>query len=740
MMDDLAKPAVWRFDDFLLDKRAGTLLRLHRDGRRTTISIGSRAFQILCLLTARQGEVVSHHEIMDAIWPNVAVEPSNLTVQISALRRVLDACRTEGSCIQNVPGRGYRFIPDVEMDSAPSEATAVTPAAAGFNASPARSSGWPSRTVFLSALCLLVAAALASVGWYAIRRPAEVPVGTASPAPTERPRLSVVVLPFANFSGDALDETAVDRITDDLTTHLTRDLMRIPGAAVIGRDPVVAYKNKPLDVGRIGSELGVRYAVNGSVRKSGDGLAVNTQLVSTETGAQLWADRFEVDGGFDDLQIAFTALARIFEVESTRSERERPNNPDITDLLVRATAVFNLPPNPENRAQLVALYERALELDATSVFALAGLAEALIDSTPISSDDPVVPTRFRRVEKLLTRAEQISPHDRQVMFARTYLLGREGRCQDVIPAAQRAIELHPELTGTHMWLGICLLQEGRAGDAIAEFERSIRKHMRNPQIFGRYFLIGYALLFLERYDESIVWFRKSLAANPGAGAKFRGDAQAAIAAAQALAGHTEEAHASAAEAMRALPTFTAQQFYAFNITNPLALAQIARVQNGLRLAGIRDHVEEDVDFGLASDSSLPTNYEGPTPNSAPSARTIRTSDLALLVDQRKPLIIDGSLPWGKSIPAAIALWGAGVGGSIYDEYQERLGKKVQQLTRGDRGMPIVAMGWNAERYQGRNLALRLVALGYSEVYWYRGGREAWSAAGLPQSEIALQEW
>ena len=88
----------------------------------------------------------------------------------------------------------------------------------------------------------------------------------------------------------------------------------------------------------------------------------------------------------------------------------------------------------------------------------------------------------------------------------------------------------------------------------------------------------------------------------------------------------------------------------------------------------------------------------------------------------------------------IGLWGAGVGGNLSDEYQDRLARKMQQLTGGDRSRPIVAMGSNSERYQGRNLALRLVAMGYSQVYWYRGGREAWQAAGLPDAELVLQDW
>jgi hypothetical protein len=113
--------------------------------------------------------------------------------------------------------------------------------------------------------------------------------------------------------------------------------------------------------------------------------------------------------------------------------------------------------------------------------------------------------------------------------------------------------------------------------------------------------------------------------------------------------------------------------------------------------------------------------------------------LATLLEQRKPLVLD-PVRWGPSIPGAVGLWGAGIGGSVSDQFQERLAWKVKQLTGGDMNMPIVSMGFNAERFQGRNLALRLVAMGYTDVYWYRGGREAWEVAGLPQTELVMQDW
>ena len=109
--------------------------------------------------------------------------------------------------------------------------------------------------------------------------------------------------------------------------------------------------------------------------------------------------------------------------------------------------------------------------------------------------------------------------------------------------------------------------------------------------------------------------------------------------------------------------------------------------------------------------------------------------------KRKPIVIDPLLySWGRSIPGAVGLKRRGHGGSTSDAMQDRLRKKMQALTKGDLATPIVAVGWNSERFDGRNLALRLVALGYTNVYWYRGGREAWEVAGLPETEVDVQDW
>ena len=233
-----------------------------------------------------------------------------------------------------------------------------------------------------------------------------------------------------------------------------------------------------------------------------------------------------------------------------------------------------------------------------------------------------------------------------------------------------------------------------------------------------------------RYDDAVAWAQRSLAALPNGNQGLRGDRYAEIAAAHALAGRTGEARAAAAEATRLRPTMTVRGLdgrFGSYLANPVFAAQIARVQEGMRLAGIRDHADEDVDFGVPPDDALHMNDEARTPTTAPGVRTMRTTDLQAFLEQHKPLVLDVN-GWGKSIPGAIALPASGIGGTTSDSLQARLGRKMQELSHGDRTVPIVTIAWNADHYSGRNLALRLVALGYADVTWYRGGREAWEVA------------
>ena len=156
---------------------------------------------------------------------------------------------------------------------------------------------------------------------------------------------------------------------------------------------------------------------------------------------------------------------------------------------------------------------------------------------------------------------------------------------------------------------------------------------------------------------------------------------------------------------------------------------------------MRDRADEDADFDVIPTPTLVANPVGYTPTTAPDTTTIRTLQLATLLMDAKPTIVDTVEYLRKrSIPGSVGLRGVGIGGNFADHAQHRLGRRMEELTGGDLSKPIVAVGWNSERFGGYNLALRLVALGYTQVHWYRGGFEAWQAACLFGLQLTLPRW
>jgi TolB-like protein len=192
------------------------------------------------------------------------------------------------------------------------------------------------------------------------------------------PRLSLVILPFVNIGG-AEDDPFVSGITETLTT----DLSRTSGVFVISRNTAFAYRSKPIDARQIGRELGVRYVLEGSVQNAGERLRFNAQLVDVESGAHVWAERFDKQrAGLLDMQDEVTTrLARTIHVEliaaeSRRAARERPDRLDSVDLTLRGWATWNQQPSLEAARQACDFFEAALRLDEDNVDALLGIANA----------------------------------------------------------------------------------------------------------------------------------------------------------------------------------------------------------------------------------------------------------------------------------------------------------------------------------------------------------------------------
>lgn len=559
-MDALTTADLFLFEGFRLD-RSG-LARRDESGAFVPVAIGSRALEILGLLIGRAGNLVTRDEIMNAVWPGTVVEDSNLPVQIAALRRLLDNGRAAGSCIQTVPGRGYRFVAPVRRaetapaasisglgngasgsiaaDDEPESLSAVCPI---DGLSPAPKPGVPPRhrraviaSIAAGAVCLAVTF-FAAMNWRSLS-PWEV---------RSAPRLSIVVLPFANLSNDPEQQYFADGVTEDLTT----DLSRMAGMLVISADTALTYRNKPVDAKQIGRELGVRYVVEGSLERFGNRVRVNAQLIDAANDTHLWAERF--DREITDLfklqseitgRVAFTLSLELVAAEANRSVE----HPGALDYVFRGREFFfGMPPTPENLQNAISLYEHALLLDPRSAEAKTYLAGALVNRVNYGfTPSPAVD--LARAEKLIDKALAAGTKIPWAHYVKGTVLRDKGRWDDAVPEFEAAPALNRNMTGPLQGLGWCKLFTGSLDEVAPLAERAIRIGPRDLGIGFRYLIIGEVYELRGQPSEAIAWFEKARATISAVPIL-----RAHLASAYALAGDTERAAAELAEARSLSP-------------------------------------------------------------------------------------------------------------------------------------------------------------------------------------------
>jgi adenylate cyclase len=377
---------------------------------------------------------------------------------------------------------------------------------------------------------------------YALRPKAVADLPTPSVVPTPpifqpavAPRLSIVVLPFANLGNDPEQQYFADGIAEDLTT----DLSRIADMFVISRGTAFTYRNKTVGTKQIGRELGVRYVLEGSVRRSGNQVRVNAQLINAATDAHLWAERFDGDtGDLFALQDEVTSrIAVALNLELVTSEAGRTTeHPDALEYILRGRAVFNKPSTRDNYAEAISLFERALALDPRSVEAQSRLASALAgrvldDMTPLRAAD------IERAEDLVGRTLAQSPNNPQAHYAKGQVLRAQNHLEEAIAEYETLLALNRNFMNAYAHIGRCkLLLTGSAEEAILLHEQAIRLSPRDPNIDVWCHRIGEAHLVQSRIDEAILWLERGRSANPAFAAHH-----AWLAAAYALKGDTERA-------------------------------------------------------------------------------------------------------------------------------------------------------------------------------------------------------
>ena len=335
--------------------------------------------------------------------------------------------------------------------------------------------------------------------------------------PVDRPRLSIAVLPFGNLSGDPGQDYFSDGLTEDLTT----DLSRIEGAFVIARNTMQTYRGKGVDVRQLGRELGVRYLIEGSVQRAERQVRVTAQLIDAETGAHLWAERF--DRGAEDLfsfqsevtgQIARALNLQLKEAESQRATRGRPENLEAIDYARKAWAeLWNKPPTKETNDQAVAYLEKALALDPQVPEIWTNLSyahsRAVVSRWSTSRPEPL-----RLAREAGERAVALNPRSADAHYVLGFAIRAQGDIDRALEENETAVILNPNHAPGHAGIGICWIMRGRPREALPYFDRAFRLSPRDPLRAGWHTWVGLAYMMLGDDRKALEESKRSAAANP----------------------------------------------------------------------------------------------------------------------------------------------------------------------------------------------------------------------------------
>src|SRR5450631_411065 len=512
---------ILEFGPFRLDADVGILFH----GAEPT-PLGQRAVVLLALLVRRDGAPVSKEALIEAAWPALAIEDSNLTVQIAAVRRILEGLTGHARWIETLPRRGYRYVGP------------------------------------------------------AVAAPHEDGVAAASEAPTltlpDRP--SVAVLPFANLSGDAEQHYFADGMVDDIITGLSR----INWLFVIARNSTFIYKGRAVDVKQVGRELGVRYVLEGSVRKTGASVRITGQLIDASTGVHVWAERYDrrsenIFALQDEIALSVVgAIApSVRRAEIDRVKRKRPDSLDAYDLVLRAQPDVDSG-MPEQVTQALLLLERSIALEPAYALAHGNAAmchHCLFLRAGLQEVNRAASIRHARSAVIHGQDDALA------LTLAGFSIGMDGHDRPAaFTALEAALAISPSSALTYILGSVMLGWGGEADRAIEWSKRGMRLSPFDPWAFAAFDAQAMGHFHRGRYDEACRAAYRSVQANARHSITY-----VQLAAALAKLGRLEEARAAAARVLELHPTFRySRQFSGVNCIPALA----SSLGDALRAAGL----------------------------------------------------------------------------------------------------------------------------------------------------------
>jgi len=443
-------------------------------------------------------------------------EPGGVCVSSSAYEQVRGRIETEfvdlgEQALKNIarPVRAYALTPAGIAAAKVEPAPLTTPSPSPERREPPRlpEPSAPKKRAALAPLAAALAALLVVIAggaWWLLN--------------TNRPaRLSMVVLPFANLSGDPGQDYLVDALTDGLTTALA-SLAHLRDGLVIARNTAMTFKGKPVDAKAIGKELGVRYVLEGSVQPSGGQVRVNAQLIDAESGVHLWAEQFDTPRA--DLLQTQDEIVRdlmhpldlqLIEAEAARLKRTPAANPNAQDLALQceATAIKGSYVGKENYL----LCEQALAIDPNNVLALTflGIKFHMQASLGVSGDPK---GDMKRADELVSKALALDPDFGAAHHMKGTILQVTGRTEEAIAEEERALAINPSEADAVANLGVDYLYLGEFDRSIEYFDTAIRMSTHDVALLYWYGGKAWAYFGLKQYDKAIDWARRAIAINP----------------------------------------------------------------------------------------------------------------------------------------------------------------------------------------------------------------------------------
>jgi len=469
--------------------------RLLRDGQ--PVPLTPKAFDTLQVLVENSGHLLDKETLLQRVWGDTFVEEGNLAQHIFSLRKALGQSENGAEFIETVPKSGYRFVATVRVVEperpTPLAASTVAPAPAA-----SRSRRWVAG-VILAGLSLSVAYFI----WRASR-----PADLGTPV-----RISIAVLPFENLTGDTDQDYLSDGFTEEMITQLS--LTNPDRLGVIARTSAMQYKHTKKGSAQIGSELGVEYLLEGSVRRAGDHIRISAQLIQVRDQTHLWAQNYERDLR-DVLALESTVaqvIARQIEIKLTPQQQARLNNPRTVDpeayeLYLRARFFWNKR-DPDDMHKAVSYFERAIARDGNFAQAYSGLSDAY----SVYGYSPDLTSGEAR-SKAAAAAKKAVELDGGLAEAQTSLAFVTDWNRNPVEAEarfKRAIELNPNYATAHHWYSLFLKDTGRKEEAISEI---IHARELDPLSVVINSDVGLVLYFARRYDQAIEESRKALEMDP----------------------------------------------------------------------------------------------------------------------------------------------------------------------------------------------------------------------------------